>query len=261
MDSGEHYDGHPKTAGQYQVSMTGRHADFSLAGLREGVVVDRRYVDQDGNRSRVTVEYDVRDILTGQRLTGVWRVAAAGGLDDGDDLPLRVASKTLDGKPITRYTRADNLDGDHVVFGFIEGSRTRAVILGVRQHTGAKYGAKAEDGERRFSTHKGTSWLVDKSGNVQVKHKSGATLVIDDEGNIIGTPADGKKFKAGGSGGEPAALGDKLTARLEALESRMSTISSHTHEVANAVATASAALVKLPIVNPPNVKAQNSENK
>lgn len=277
-----HYDDVPEAAGLARPGVAGRHSDFSLIGIREGVVVGIFYKDQDGNRSRTSVEYTVRDLHTGQNYTSVRRSNILSGKDDGDDIPLRVARTTLSGRALTSFTRADDLDGDHVLFCFIEGARTRVVILGTIQHGAATYGATADDGERRLSTHKGTSVetkkdgsytitrkvddshsttaVIDADGNVKMTHKSGATLEIDDSGNVIATPSSSGKFKAGGTGGEPAVLGNQADARFQALEQRMTLIQAHTHPVAGALAAVSPSLSTLPVTNPQVIKAQKSEN-
>jgi len=53
-----------------------------------------------------------------------------------------------------------------------------------------------------------------------IKHTSGATIVIEPEGDVIVTPADGKNYKLGGSAAEQGVpLGDDLKSWLD----------SHTH--------------------------------
>jgi hypothetical protein len=196
----ETYDGHPEMNGLLSPRLTGEHPEFSTAGLLECVVVDRRFVDEPGNRLRTSVEYDVRDLNTGEVLPSCRVAARMFGFEDGEEQVLRPASKSFKpGQRFNKSTRANDTDGDIVVVGCISGSRERGVILGVLAHSKASYGTKLLDGERRFIVHKGSTLLVDKAGNLDITHKSGAFARIADDGTITLVPADGKTIELGGA--------------------------------------------------------------
>jgi hypothetical protein len=131
------------------------------------VIVDRFFPDEDGNRSRRFVEYTVRDIVSGEFYNGVRKLSDTGGLDDGEENILRPATATLPevGRPFSKYRAAREVDGDVVTLGFIEGVRSRGVIMGVIRHYRSEYGAQSADGARRFYTHQGTSRTVGADGS------------------------------------------------------------------------------------------------
>lgn len=214
-----HYDGTPVQAGLETAATQHTHVDpqYNIQGLREMVVIERKFVDERGNRSRSYVEYTCRDLFTGDVIPNVRRMAMAGGYEDGDDFVLQPATKLLPGattQRFTRQTRARDTDGDRVLVGFIDGVRTRAVILGVLTHTSSSYGATLADGSRRLTVHKGThvelrkdgTYVVSRNGSsitvnaddtVEVKHKSGATLTMTDAGDIVVEPAAGRQVMLG----------------------------------------------------------------
>lgn len=171
-------DGQPIQAGlqHRSVVLTGNVPSYSMFGLHEMVVIDRKYVKQRGNRSRSQVEYTCRDIITGDVLVGCRRIDVMSGLTNGDDDVLHPATKMRAGAPgkFNRQTPAQDTDGDRVLVGFIEGSRSRPVIIGVFRHTFATYGATADDGERRLTTHQGTT----------IEIKSDGTYVITGKGEV-----------------------------------------------------------------------------
>jgi hypothetical protein len=202
------YDGHPVQAGlgRADYGLTGQRAHYSIQDLREMVVVARYYVDDPRNRSKRFVEYTCRDLHTSESYPGCRQLSAMGGVDDGDDAPLRPSTSFVAGATgttgalVTEHTPAKDVDGDQVLVGFISGSRSRPVIVGVFRHSGSQYGATSADGERRLTRHKGTTLEVNEKGEYTVRHKSGSTLAMLDGGDVQVRPAAGKKLFHGDVG-------------------------------------------------------------
>ncbi len=213
------YDGQPIQAGlsRYEYGLTGQRAHFSIGDTREMVVVARYYVDDPRNRSKRFVEYTCRDLHTGEPFPFCRQLSPAGGVDDGDDNPLRPSTSFLSGSTsttgslITEHTPAKDVDGDQVLVGFVSGSRSRPVIIGVFRHSGSQYGATAAQGERRLTQHKGTMLEVNSKGEYTVRHKSGSTVALLDSGDVQVRPAAGKKLFHGDVGAaENHVLGQQL---------------------------------------------------
>lgn len=199
----DHYDGTPRTAGtdHENQSLTNEHPHFSIAGLREMVVVGVRYTDDPDNRSGgAYVEYMCRDLYTSEIFKNVARLHDLAGLSDGDDNVLHTAQNPRPGnpKPIDKKrSPANDTDGDRVLVGFINGARSRAVIVGSLKHPYSKYGATKSDGERRLTQHKGTKILIASNGEYTITHKSGSYVKLLDDGSIEVVPADLKQIRLG----------------------------------------------------------------
>lgn len=185
------YDGHPiqAGAGHADYQLTGRRAHYSIMDTREMVVVARFFTDDPDNRSKRFVEYTCRDLHTSELYPGCRQLSQMSGVEDGDDNVLRPASSLLPGATgvtgalVGEQTPASDVDGDQVLVGFISGSRSRPVILGVFRHSASQYGATAADGERRLTRHKGTSVVIEKDGTWAV-NTAGATVELDIDGTI-----------------------------------------------------------------------------
>lgn len=199
----DYYDGTPGQLALETAFLKGRTPEFSVGGLRMGVVIDRKFKDDDGNASQSFTEYSVRDLMTGEtyeRIRGLQREA---GMDSGDETVLHPASTNLPGVggAFNRASRAVDTDGDLVLMGFVEGNRKQGIVLGVVPHGQTKYGATKEDGERRFSIHHGTSiercadgscqvkrgettLTLSPDETIEVKHKSGAVMKFQDSGEV-----------------------------------------------------------------------------
>lgn len=213
------HDGQPIQAGANRgdYALVGQRAHFSIQDVREMVVVARYYVDDQRNRSKRFVEYTCRDLHTGEPFPFCRQLSPAGGVEDGDDNPLRPSTSFLSGSSsttgalVTEHTPAKDVDGDQVLVGFISGSRSRPVIVGVFRHSGSQYGATAEQGERRLTRHKGTSIEVNSKGEYAIRHKSGSTIAMLDSGDVQVRPAAGKKLFHGDVGAaENHVLGQQL---------------------------------------------------
>ncbi len=200
-------------------ALTGQAPHFSCVGLREMVVVDVVYADQPNNRSGSYPEYVLRDLQTGEFLPGARRLTSLSDPNNGEDVVIHPARNLLPGiKPqkFNKSTPSKVTDGSRVLVGFIEGSFSRPVIVGVFAHPSATYGAKAADGERRLVTHQGTSVEIKQDGTYVITHKTGATVQILPEGDILQTPASGKAIYAGQrTADENIVLGQKFKTFME----------------------------------------------
>lgn len=225
------YDGTPIQAGTqpHHVELTGQQPHYSIIDLREAVVVSRRFVDEPGNRSHSYVEYDCRDLHSMEPYVACRRLNLIAGLDDGEDHVLRPASGLLPGAigNVSETTPAINTDGDRVLVGFINGSRSRCVILGVLTHVYSRYGAERSDGERRLWLHKGTRIEIKKDGTYVVKAISTST----------GVSIDGHPVKLGENATQPMIRGDDFkTLVMQELQSASTSLQA-------AAATATAQLI------------------
>lgn len=213
------HDGHPTQAGtgSDDFALVGRRAHFSIGDVREMVVVARYYVDDPRNRSKRFVEYTCRDLHTGESYPGCRQLSQMSGVDDGDDNTLRPTTAFLSGTTgvtgalANEHTPAKDVDGDQVLVGFISGSMSRPVIVGVFRHSGSQYGATAAQGERRLTRHKGMTIEMTSKGEYVIKHKSGSSIVLLDSGDVQVRPASGKKLFHGDVGAaENHVLGQQL---------------------------------------------------
>lgn len=202
------YDGQPIQAGTNRgdYALVGQRAHFSIMDVREMLVVARYFVDDPRNRSKRFVEYTCRDLHTSELYPNCRQLGQMSGVDDGDDNTLRPSTSFLPGATgvtgavVNEQTPAKDVDGDQVFVGFVSGSRSRPVIVGVFRHSGSQYGATAEQGERRLTRHKGTTIEVNSSGEYTIRHKSGSTLALLDSGDVQVRPAAGKKLFHGDVG-------------------------------------------------------------
>ena len=199
------HDLHPMQAGlnQHDYALVGQRAHYSIQDMREMVIVARYYVDDPDNRSKRFVEYTCRDLHTSELYPGCRQLSQVSGVEDGDDNVLKPTTALVPGATGTlnkEHTPAKDVDGDQVLVGFISGSRSRPVIVGVFRHSASQYGATAEDGERRLTKHKGTTIEINSKGEYTIKHKSGAMISMLDSGDVQVRPAAGKKLFHGDTG-------------------------------------------------------------
>lgn len=202
----EHYDGTPAMAGAAARHMQGAHKTYALTGIREGVVEEVFPKDAPGNRSRAYTEYTVRDLQSGVVYNGCRFATLFGNADNGLAVTHRSASRTVNGSSLRKKTPAKSTDATRVLFSFVEGSKHRPVILGCLDHDESSIGATSADGEcftllmngtklsiardgafaieRRVSDTEKTTLAIDTSGNVNVTHKRGASIAINDDGKV-----------------------------------------------------------------------------
>lgn len=198
-----------RQAGLRGALVSGQYAPYSKVATTEGVVIAVRFIDDDRNISKTYVEYDVKDLRTGQIYNNCRRGDETAGMDDGSDNVLRPAQKQLGAaSPIfdPKLAQLSQSDGDRVLLTFNYGAQHNAVIVAVLPHTKMTYGAKKEQGQRRFQTHKGTSIETKKDGTyqikrndttitlqadeqIEIKHKSGSTVKMLDNGDVQVVPA------------------------------------------------------------------------
>lgn len=183
------HDGHPIQAGTNRgdYALVGQRAHFSIMDLREMVVVARFYVDDPRNRSKRFVEYTCRDIYTSELYPYCRQLSQMSGVDDGDDNTLRPSTSFLPGIPgghVKEQSPALQVDGDQVLVGFISGSRSRPVIVGVFRHSGSQYGATEAQGERRLTQHKGTRIEIQSDGSYIITSIGGATFTLSTDGGV-----------------------------------------------------------------------------
>lgn len=186
------FDNHISMAGLHTARVAGRYPSFAKVAPAEGVVIAVRYKDDDRNRSKMYVEYDVRDLRTGQVYPNCRRLHQASGQDDGDDNILRPAQKV--DEPNTGFqfdpmvAPLTQSDGDRVIIEFVNGAHHSPVIMGVLPHRRTSYGADRVNGRRRFTQHKGTSFETQDDGtyvitrNVTADKKT--TFVLRPNGDI-----------------------------------------------------------------------------
>jgi len=170
-------------AGLRGARIAGRYPTYSKATSVECVVIAVRFIDDQLNISKTHVEYDVRDLRTGAIYQNVRRVDSAGGMDDGDENVLRPAQKLIGAaSPIfdPKINQLSESDGDRVQVQFNYGAQHGAVITDVLPHPKMEYGTTREQGQRRFTTHKGTSVEIAKDGTYTIK-RGGTTIVVDDD--------------------------------------------------------------------------------
>jgi len=243
------YDGHPRQAGVGTV-LVGSLSGYSISGLVEALVIDRRFVDEDGNRNRTGVEYDLRDTATGQPIHGARSLERSGGVSNGEEVVYHPASRNLNGGSFSKTTtRARDTDGDIVLVGFLNGSRERAVILGaIPRGTSSSYASASSNGERRVVRHYDTVFEVKEDGTASITRIVGSSptkVTITPEGNIVVEGPTDRSFhvQLEGTGSiqlgmdavHPAVKGDNLLERFNALVSDHNNLKdkflSHLHSV------------------------------
>lgn len=175
--------------------MTNTYGAFSQITVAECVVTKSYYPDDQESVSKKYMEYDVIILQTKTILPHLRQLNMMGGYADGDDFVLRETTGLTDKDNDPTWvntTDSTKLNGDRVLVGFVSGNQDVPVIFGVLPHPATEYGGKRENGRRRFSTHMGTSWEVDKDGNYTLKSKNTKlTVNVKDKITTISNGADG----------------------------------------------------------------------
>ena len=179
------------------MKVVGRYPAFSKVAETEGVVIDRFFTDDERNRSQTYVEYNVRDIRTGQIYYNCRYAHGTAGQTNGTEDILQPATQRLPGNPgpedfNPQTSPLIESDGDRVLIAFVHGAHHSPVITNVLPHRRSEYGAKREDGQRKFSVHQGLSVEVSKIGEYTITHKSGSVIKMLDNGDVQVLPADGR---------------------------------------------------------------------
>lgn len=140
----------------------------------------------------------------------------------------------------------------------VNGGSANGVMVGAE--SGAYGPSDLEEGDvALYCLAENALWKLTKLGEVIGQSADGKDITITATGSgkaslvgsvvRLGSATDGDLT--------PAARSDNVASRLEALESRMTTISTHTHPVSGSATLASAALSSLPITSPPTVESSN----
>lgn len=230
----QNYDGTYRQNGLCSTQITGVHGGYRLVGIREGVIHKVIPANDVNNRSKAYTEYDVRDLYTGVIYVAARCVVLFGNADSGIEITHRAASKNLRGGTLGITTPARDTDATRVIFGFIDGSKDRPIILGCVSHSNYGY---TTDGEQFCMLFNDTQLRIDKNGsftvtrlvndqdttvlsidnkgNIDLIHKRGATLKIDDSGNVsVKSTSTGTVTVQEGTLGA-ARLNDMTTANAE----------------------------------------------
>lgn len=184
------------SAGSLEHRVTGVYGGFSQVSTIECVVLKAYFPDDDKNVSKQYMEYDVFIVKSKTTLRNVRHLLSMGGYTDGDYSPLRECSGQVDNEKDPTWsvlTNSAKLNGDRVLVGFIQGSQEQPVIVGVLPHPATKYGGKRSDGRKRFGTHQGTSWVVDKDGNLEVSLKADDKLTVKSKNTTFTVDDKAKK--------------------------------------------------------------------
>jgi hypothetical protein len=184
-----------RQSGLSGVRVTGRYPSFGQVASTEGVVIAVRYTDDERNRSKKYVEYDVRDLKSGQVYPNCRRLSTTSGQEDGEENVLHAAQKLQDNTSAgfvfdPKTAPLSQSDGDRVVLNFIHGAHHSPVIVGVIQHS--------RNG--RYQTHKGTSVETAQDGTYQVKRgDTTITLNADASVEVRHTSGSYMRFNTDGS--------------------------------------------------------------
>lgn len=131
------------------------------------------------------------------------------GLHSGHVWKPRACSMSLTGDPVdlNQGTNPANLDGDHVLVGFLDGNSNQPVIMRALPHPAADVGneefgvghrlkLKVEDGDPDFYKHNGTYYGIHKNGDfyIDTTHANDGELldVEGERGHEPDPPTDGK---------------------------------------------------------------------
>lgn len=189
--------------------ISGHYAPYSKVAEVECVVIAVRYTDDALNVSKTHVEYDVKDLRTGQIYPNARKLETTQGMMDGEENILNQAQRLIGATKPTFDPKTDQLsqsDGDFVLVSFTYGAQHGPVITGVLPHPKMAYGTKRAQGVRKFQTHKGTSIeiqsngsyvitrgkttiTVDADANIEVVHKTGSKMTFLESGDVNLVPA------------------------------------------------------------------------
>lgn len=152
--------------------------DVSDLGLRmkEGQVTKIHFIDEETNKSKKYVEYDVlaRDskggLVTYQNCRFIQDMS---GYNDFSETVLEPNEAALQGK-LDSSNFAANMNGTMVVLAFLDGSFAKPIIIGGFPHR-RNSGAKKSDGIRKKKSFRGLTWEINKDGELIVTQKGSST--------------------------------------------------------------------------------------
>ena len=116
-----------------------------------------------------------------------------------------------------------------VLVEFINGSNFKPVIIGALPCIDGEVGQITADYPKKYGSFQGTSWSIDKTGEVALNIPTTATITIKVGGNILCYLKNGEIDLGSDNSGadlQPTILGDKLKQFLDGVFSSMS---GHTH--------------------------------
>lgn len=165
-----------------------RSAVFAIADLRVAVVTAAIYPEEPRNRYKRFVEYEAKDLLTGEIYGGLRRVQLNMGVEDGDEDTLHPATKWLEARTEPFHVssiKGRDTDGDQVLVGFINGHPLNGVILGVLGHPSGTYGASRAISERRYSIFKGTVVERLSTGAYKIeREEEDSRILMEENGDL-----------------------------------------------------------------------------
>lgn len=175
-------------SGSYRRPGNSHHDVSNTMGWMTRAVVLATYYGDDGEargwagKTRA-VYCDVRTYGRYTRfLSRVLVLQEGHGLWDTDFRVPRPSRSTLSGGDVVSQpsgdkvpTPAEDLDGDHVLVGFLDNDPHQPVVLPfVMAHPNSRYEPKAADGRVRRIRHNGTLIEIDKEGNVTLDGRGSA---------------------------------------------------------------------------------------
>ena len=177
------------------------NAEDTRGWITRGVVLQVYFADEDTRigATQRCVQCDVRTFGRYSRvLKRVPVLQRAHGLHDHDIYVPRPATLTLDGSPITSEptatsgpTPAENIDGDHVLVGFLDNDPSQPVILPmVMPHPQSSYSPMAASGRERRIQHSGTVITWSPDGALTIDATGAASQQLGAKGVEVPAPAN-----------------------------------------------------------------------
>lgn len=137
--------------------------------LKEGQIIKIHFVDEETNRSKKYVEYDVlgRDIRGGLVTYKNCRyIQDLSGFNDFSETVLEPNEVALQGK-LDPSNYASNMNGSMVILAFLDGNIDKPLIIGGFPHR-KNNAAKKSDGIRKRKKFRGLEWEINKDGELIV---------------------------------------------------------------------------------------------
>lgn len=181
--------------------------------ITRAVVLKTYYGDDKVWNDRAWAKGNVRgvccDVRTyGRKSTPLWKVPVlqrAHGLHDEDIYIPRASTQDIggsganmvtlpSGKDAAKPTPAENLDGDHVLVGFLEGNPDAPVILPFcLPHPSSSRSLKASGGRVRRIRHAGVLFEIDEDGNLTIDASEASKEKLGSGGAEVSNSGTGGK--------------------------------------------------------------------
>jgi hypothetical protein len=179
----------------------------TMGWVTRAVVLSTYFADEDDRNGWTTNQRAVLcDVRTYGRyshtLDKVPVLQAGHGLWDVDVRIPRPSRVNLDGGDVLTDpsgdktpTSAENLDGDHVLVGFLDNDPNQPVILPFTlARPNSNYTPKAADGRVRRIRHNGTLFEIDKDGNLTIDARGAAKEQLGVKGAEVSNSGTGGKL-------------------------------------------------------------------